>query len=278
MARQYCYFNGKITTLDQVKINPYDIGLLRGYGVFDVMCTQNGKPFFLEEHWKRFQKSADELNLQIPITEKKYREIVEKLLKLNGFKKSTIRTVLTGGMSSNGFQYEPGKETMFVLIEKFQALPNEIFEKGANAITLEHNRFFPGAKITNYVCAIKNQDKKNKSKALEIIYLKDGEALEMSSSNFFIVKDKKIITPKRGILIGITRNVAIKLALRKKIKVKERDISAKEIFKADEMFLAATNKDIVPIVKIDGRKVRNGKVGEITKILMEEFREFVKNY
>jgi len=273
-----CYFNGKITTIDKVKINPYDIGMLRGFAVFDVMCTQNKKAFLLDEHWKRFQNSAKELGIKIPIGKNEYQVIVEKLLKLNNFKKSTIRTVLSGGLSSNGFSYEAGKETFMIMIEKFISLPVKIYKNGASVITLDYNRDFPKAKITNYVAAIKNQNKKMKAKALEIIYTKNGKALEASTSNFFIVKNGKIITTKDGVLLGITRNLVVKLARKNKFMIEEREISEKELFSADEVFLTATNKDVAPVVKIDGRKIGKGNVGKITSQLIKEFEKFTLEY
>lgn len=274
----YCYFNGKVTTLDKVKISPYDIGMLRGYGVFDVMCTQNGRAFLLDEHWKRFQNSAKELGIKIPIAKGEYKKTVEKLLHLNKFKKANIRTVLTGGASDNAFTYQPGRETFLILIEKFKALPDEVFEKGAKVMTLEYDRDFPRAKVTNYVAAIRKQAEKIRKKALEIIYIRNGKALEASTSNFFIVKNDTLITTRDGILVGITRNLAIKLAKQRGLKVEERVISEKELYAADEIFLTATNKDIVPIVQVDGKKIGNGKAGYVTKQIMEAFQEFVEKY
>jgi branched-chain amino acid aminotransferase len=278
MKKNKCYLNGKIIDKDSLVIDPYDIGLLRGYGVFDVMCTQNGKPFMLLDHWKRLENSAREIGLRIPITKKEYQMVVVKLLKINAYKKANIRTVLTGGLSPNGFAYRPGKETFFVLIEKFTPLAKDVFEKGAGVVTVEYARQFCAAKVTNYVAAIKNQKRKEKAGALEIIYLENGKALEASTSNFFIVKNGKIITTKDGILLGITRKLVISLAKKVGLKVEERNILEKELFSADEIFLTATNKDIVPVVKIDGKKVGRGLVGKKTKLLMGEFKKFTERY
>lgn len=276
--KTYCYFNGKIVALNKVGINPYDIGVLRGYGVFDVMCTENGKPFLLDSHWKRFQNSAKELNLKIPIAKNKYKNILQKIIKLNGFPKSIIRTVLTGGPSNDGFSHIVGNETFLILIEKFVNLPEEVYSKGAKAITLKYSRQFPLAKITNYVAAIKNQKIKEKNKAIEIIYFQDGKFLEASTSNLFIVKNNRIITPKEGVLSGITRNLVIKLAKQKRINVEEREISENDFFAASEMFLTATNKDIVPVVEVDGKKIGNGQISEITKRLIKVLNDFTAKY
>jgi D-amino acid aminotransferase len=279
--KNYCYFNGKITTVDKIKISPYDIGVLRGYGVFDVMCTENGKPFLLDEHWLRLTNSAKELKLQIPISKKEFREIVEKIIKKNGYKKNTIRTVLTGGVGNpreNAFLPNSKKKTFYILVEKFVSLPRVVFQEGAKIITVDYKRHIPWAKITNYVEAIKNNGRKSKEKALEIVYINKKNILEASSSNLFIVKNGRIVTTHKDILHGITRNLVIKLAKKLKIKIIEREIKISEALSADEVFLTATNKFIVPIIKIDQHKIGNGKIGEVTNRLMEEFDEFVKKY
>lgn len=273
----FCYFNNQITTLDKIKISPYDIGILRGYGVFDVMCTQNQKAFLMDEHWKRFQDSADTLDLQIPISFEEYKKVIKELIVKNGFQKSTIRTILTGGKSSNAFTPE-GNETFYILIEKAIDLPQEIYKQGASVITLNYKRTLPHAKITNYIMAIKHQKEKEKNNALEIIYTKNNQALEATTSNFFIVKNENVITTNKEILHGVTKNLVIKLAKKNKISVEEKDITIDELFNADEVFLTASNKNIVPIVEIDNKKIQDGKVGKTTKKLMKLFSNFAEKY
>jgi len=271
-----CYFNGKICDLKDVRISPYDIGLLRGYGVFDVMCTANGKPFLFDEHFARLKKFAKEIKLELPFSREEFGRILNKLLKANGFKKSTIRTVLTGGPSSNAYVPD-GKPTCFILIEKFAPLPKEAYEKGMGVVTLGFGRQFPEIKITNYLEAIRNQDIKNKKGAAEITYIQDGKVLENSTSNIFIFKGDILVTAKDGILRGATRNLVVKLA-KKRFKVEEREVSEKEFREAREVFMTGSNKDVVPVVKIDGKKVGDGKVGKNTKAIMELFREYYEKY
>jgi len=275
--KRYCYLNGKIIPLEKAAISPYDLGVLRGYGVFDMMVTVNGKPFMLDDHWKRLQNSAKGLRLKIPVSKEKYENIIRKLLQVNNFRELIIRTVLTGGESPDGFTLA-GKETFYILIEKFIPLSKEILKKGVNVITLEYMRDCPKMKTTNYVAAIRNYELRIRKQALEIIYTNKNNALEASTSNFFIVKNNVLITPNDGVLFGVTRKIAMKLASQKGFKVKERKVNIKELYSADEVFLTATNKNIVPVVKVNNKKIRLGKPGEITELLMKEFENFVKKY
>lgn len=276
--KKYCWINGKIKICNKISINPYDLGLLRGYAIIDVMRTQNNKPLLLEDHFQRFKKSSDKLNLKIPFNEIKFKKIIGRLLKINkhsNIKELVIKMILTGGISPDSLSIK--NPTCCILINDFKELPEKIFKKGAKAITIEYERYLPEAKTTNYIEAVKNQNIKNKNKALEIIYVKNGKVFEASTSNLFIVKNKKIITPKNKVLLGITRKLIIKLA-ENDFFVKEKEISENQLKNADEVFLTATNKNIVPIVNINGKKIKNGKVGKITKNLIEKLNEFLKNY
>lgn len=274
----FCYHNGEYKKLSEIHLNPYDIGFLRGYGVFDVMTTHNGKAFLIEEHWERLRNSAKPLNLSLPITFQKYNKIVTHLIKENNFSKSTIRTALSGGISPNGFKPTRGKETFFILIEKASPLPKEVYKNGVKIITTEYERELPLSKTTNYIKAIGHQEEKEKAEAFEILYIKNGKALECSQSNIFIVKDKTIITPEKNLLHGITRNLCISLALDHGMEVEERVIAVEELNNADEVFMTGSNKNIVPITMIDHVQVGEEKPGSITKTMMEIFEVFTKNF
>jgi branched-chain amino acid aminotransferase len=199
---------------------------------------------------------------------------VKKLLRVNGFQESIIRTVLTAGPSPDG--YSPaGKETFFILVQKFIPLPKNVYLRGAKVMTLEYHRECPEAKVTNYVAAIQHHLERTRRYAIEILYIHEGKVLEASASNFFMVKGKKLITPKEDILHGITRNCVIKLARKAGLEINERVITLDEALKADEVFITSTNKNIVPIVTIDNKKIGKGTVGPITSAVMGMFNKWL---
>lgn len=274
---KYCYFNGKIILEDKAHIGMHDMGVLRGYGVFTFLRTYNGKPFFLKEHFNRLKRSAEELRLKVPVSYREIGPIIKKLLKKNKFLESNIRIVLTGGQSKSGMDYDYNSPTFFVLIEKLHKYPASIYKNGARLIVHEYQRKFPRSKTTDYIMAMKLQGIRKKQKAIEILYVSDGFILEAATSNFFIFKKDKLITPKDNVLTGITRNFVISLA-KSKFKVEEKNIAFKELKSATEAFITATNKEIIPVVKIGDQKIGNGKVGPGTKLLMELFKKRTQNY
>lgn len=269
----YCYINGKILPFQQASLSLDDLGVLRGYGVFDFLRTYNGKPFLLDEHLTRLQNSAKEIGLAPP-AKPKLKIIIKELLAKNGLAESYIRIVLTGGKTSDGLT--PSSPTLFVLIEKLKPLPELLYKKGIKLMTHNFLRDVPRAKTTNYLTAVKLQKQKKKVGAFEILYVDNGKVLECTTSNFFLFRNSTLITPKENVLMGTTRNFVIKLA-KQKFRVEEHDVSLAELRSATEVFITATNKEILPVVKIDNRTIGNGKVGTHTKYLLNLFRGYVSS-
>ncbi|MCA9364865.1 MAG: aminotransferase class IV [Candidatus Moranbacteria bacterium] len=274
--QKHCYINGVILPENDVKISPHDIGLLRGYGVFDVMrTTEDGTPFLLDDHWERLKKSAHELEMAIPITKDEFTKTIEALLQRNNMSLASIRTVLTGGISPDSFSI--GKMTFLIMTEKFKKPPKEAYQNGASTITVDHRRHIPHVKTINYIVPIRHNSKRNKAKALEIIYVKDHIVYEASTSNIFIVRKNTLITPKEKILKGITRKTVLKIAS-PIMAIEERKMTENELFHADEVLLTASNKGVVPVTKINDKKIGNGTVGKHTKNLMKQYNQFIKDY
>lgn len=276
---KYCYFNGSVVEFDAVKINPYDLGFMRGYGIFDAMRTTDGKLFCLDEHWNKFENSAQELSLNLTITKDEFEKIVLELGERNNLKELAIKTILTGGVPLKGL-LRSDKSTFLILVDDLNSLvvSDDAYVQGWKIISLEHQRFLPEIKTLNYLFPIKNQDKKIENDAQEILYTKNDYILECSTSNIFMLKDEVLITPKDDIFQGTVRNLVLAIARKNDIKVEERSISKEEFFKADEVFLSATYKKIIPVVQVDDQVIGSGEIGEKTKELMLLLNDFMKNY
>ncbi len=110
-----------------------------------------------------------------------------------------------------------------------------------------------------------------------MLYTHKGNVLECATSNFFIFRKDCLVTPKENVLKGTTRNFVVNLA-KNKFPVEERKISLKEALSAEEAFITATIKNIMPVAKIDSQKINTGRVGPKTKYLMEVFKRYTQNY
>jgi len=259
-------------------ICPDDLGVLRGYGVFDVMKTVNGKIFLFDEHFKRLSDSADYLGVKLPAQKSEIEEAIKKLISKNKIKQASIRIVLTGGRSADAIHFDSKTPTFYILVSEFRPLKEELFKNGVKLATVNRGRDMAEIKTTNYIAAVKNiNERQKKENFFEILYVSNGLVLEASTSNFFAFIGDKLVAPKDNILKGITRNLVIKLA-RKEFEMEERELKIEELALVKEAFIVATNKDIVPVVQIDNLKIGDGKPGKNTKRMMEIFADFVKNY
>jgi branched-chain amino acid aminotransferase len=270
----YCFLNGKIIPIEEAKVSVMDIGLLRGYGVYDGIAGIAGKPFHFTEHWDRFISGAHTLNLNIPITEEGARKkIVELLEKNNHKKRANVRMILTGGNTIGGIEYDFEKPTFYIVTEEWESLPKEYYEEGAKLITYPYLREMPECKTINYIRAVNLQNYRKEEKAVEILYINDGEILECATSNIFLVKNGKLITPAENVLKGITRKVVLEITEASGMEVEKRIVREEELKTADEVFITSSFKDIVPIVKIDDFTIGNGQINSVTKDLMGKFAQ-----
>jgi len=277
--KKYCYINGKITEEKNACINPHDLGILRGYGVFDFMCTVHRKPFLLHDHWIRLRKSGQMLNLTMPINKKEFIIIIEKLLQKNSYKIPTIRTVLTAGVSTNGITL-PQKPTLYILIHDMdQSSPDtNLYHNGAKVITHNFARDNYISKTTNYIEAIKLQKEKNRHNAIEILYIHKNAVLECATSNIFIIKNNKLLTPKDNILHGITRKLVLRLAQKNNIATKEQKITKQQLLAADEVFITGSAKHILPITKINTTTINTGLPGQLTHEMTKLYFDYLNHY
>ena len=273
---KYCYFNGKIIELKKASLPIYDLGIVRGYSAFDWFRTYNGKIFHVKEHYSRFKNSLKEIGLRLDLSFQDFEKTCYELMKLNKMKESSFRILMTGGSMTDGLLST--KPNLFILIEPTIDPTPVALEKGIKIITSEYLRPFPLSKSTCYLEAVRLEPAKRKAGASEILFLKDKKLYEFSTSNIFIIKKGTFYTPKNNVLQGITRKVIIDLLNKDKIKVIEKDISEKELLAADEVFLTATNKRVLPIVKINNNKIGNGQVGQLAKRAQELFDNYILNY
>lgn len=268
---KFCYYNGKIVESKNQGLPLDDIGIIRGIAVFDYLRTYNGKPFRIKEYYKRFKNSAKKIGLRVPISQTELESIFAKLMKKNAVKDCAFRLILTGGKSSDHISIE-GDENFYILVEDLPEMPAKFYKNGGSLITHEYQRQFPEAKTSFYIEASKMQKPKNKARAQEVLYYADGNILECSKSNIFIVKNGRIFTAKEKVLPGITRLSAIEIAGKNKIPLTERVVKMSELWKADEVFITSSGSaKILPITKIDGKKVGIGKVGPISQLIVDEF-------
>ena len=278
---KYYSVNGKTVSVKNAKVQINDLGLLRGYGIFDFLKVEKGIPLFIEDHLKRFQRSAKYMGLKIKFNPTEIKEMIIGLIKKNKFQEGGMKIVLTGGYSENG--YLPSSKTnLFILLNTFTPPSKEQYAKGVKLMLHEHIRELPEVKTTNYIVPIRLAKKLKLVKALDVLYYKNGYISESSRSNFFIVKkNNTILTSDIGVLKGITRKRVIRIA-KKHYKLKEGRITIKDLKSAKEAFMTSTTKGTLPVVTIDNIIIGNGKPGTVTghinELLTLQNKKYIRDF
>lgn len=272
------YVDGEYLPENEAVISVNDIGLLRGYGVFDFLRTYNRRPFHLEEHISRLADSARIIGLELPCEEGRILEITNETLARNDtLTEANIRLVVTGGVSADSIT--PAREPkLLIMVTDLHHCPAEWYRDGAAIITTNDERYIPNAKSTNYIPGILALSRARQQGAIESIYVdRYGRLLEGTTTNFFAFIGHKLVTPGDAILQGITRKVVLKL-VEKEFDIQIRDIQRTEMRLIDEIFLTASNKEVVPVIRMDDLTIGNGRPGERTQRVMQLFADYTRDF
>lgn len=278
MANLYkSILNGDLIEADKFTIPANDIGFLRGYGVFDLLRTYQGNPFHLMDHINRLFESANRISLKIPYSPQLIKKWTLQGLEANndGIEK-TVRFIATGGALQGALSPSLENPLIAITFSGFSKPNQDLYKAGASAFTAKYIRSYPEAKTLNYLDAVvRLQDPKHKN-AVEFIYYDDSQVYEGASSNIFAVIDGKLMTTKTNILSGITRKVIIK-ELKNKPEISVENFNIDQLKRAAEIFITSSVREVLPITTLDNAKVGDGKVGTITRSIMDNFNTYVED-
>jgi branched-chain amino acid aminotransferase len=279
------YINGKLFDKADAKISVYDHGLLYGDGVFEGIRVYGGKVFRLREHLERLYESARSIYLEIPLARAQMGEAVESTVKANAKQEGYIRLVVTRGAGSLGL--DPRKTSdpqVIIIVDDIVMYPQELYDNGMEIVTAATIRSQPNAvnpriKSLNYLNNIMAKVEGVRAGCHEALMLNHkGEIAECTGDNIFLVKHGVLKTPPpdAGILEGVTRGAVMELARAAGIPVQEPPLTRHDVYTADECFLTGTAAEVIPIVKVDGRPIGNGKPGPVTRQLREAFHQLTR--
>ncbi|MCO4793657.1 MAG: D-amino acid aminotransferase [Bacteriovoracaceae bacterium] len=279
--------NGKITGPDEACISVFDRGFLFGDSIYEVSLTYDGVLFKIEEHLDRLWQSASHLDMPIGISRKQLTYQMLKTLKELNEKRAYIRVIITRGEGKIGL--DPAlatKNNLVIITKKLEENPTWWYDSGVEMIIASVLRnpkesMDPAVKSGNYLNNVLAFNQAKKQGAFDAIMLnQDGLVTEGTTSNIWIVKGKKLITPPlaTGLLEGITRKTILEISKNSKIDVSETDFTPEVLKDADECFLTSSTKEVVPITKIDGISVGSGKPGPMTARLHSLYKSHIQEY
>ena len=269
------YINGRWVHPNEGTISINDVAVLRGYSAFESLRTYNRRPFHLDEHLNRLYRSAKLIELDIPYTREHITTIIHEIIARNSYKHASIRILVTGGETEDGI-LPSGNAVLAVLITQLGERDMERFAKGYKVITSRLQRVSPEAKTTNYIEAVRSLKEATRRDAVDALFVNErGHVLEGTRSNFFVFRGDILVTPRAGILLGVTRNTVLELA-QGLFTIDERPISFDELAQIDEAFITSSSKEITPVVQVDDIVIKSGKPGPRTTTLEQRFIEMVE--
>lgn len=279
------YINGSFSEADKARVSPFNRGLLYGDGFFETMRSYDGKIFALNEHYERLSSTANFLKIPVPFSREALRNILMQLLNMNllGDSDSRIRITLMRGEGGAGLFPDESADAEVVI--SADAVPKDIEKiqtKGVklsliDKITIDHGSPLVSHKTVNYMPGILGLMEVRKKGGDEGLFVNnDGKVAEGITSNIFAVKNGIVSTPpvSAGILAGITRRIALKVARMSGIAVEEKDMTTEEIFSAEELFITSSVREIVPVISFEGKSYI---AGPITKRMQAEYKKYVKH-
>jgi branched-chain amino acid aminotransferase len=278
------YIDGKYYERAEARISVFDHGLLYGDGVFEGLRIYGGRVFKLKEHIERLYMSAKAILLDIPMTADEMGTAVSEAVKVNEKENGYIRLIVTRGEGQLGIDPSScARPSVIIIVGDIQMYPNEYYENGVAIITSSSRRMpsdclDPRIKSLNYLNNIMAKLEARHSGCLEAVMLNgEGFVAECTGDNIFIVKNNELLTPAtyNGALDGITMQTVLELAESIGIKTHQTTMTRYDLYNADECFMTGTGAEIIPVTRIDGRMIGEGKPGNVMLRLVKVFREIV---
>ena len=261
------------------KISILDWGFLRSDATYDVVHVWEGRFFRLDRHLERFFANMKRLRLVTPHSRKDVARILHNCVAISGLKRAYVQVICTRGTSPD-FSRDPrqaeNRLLAFVVPFASVAAPDQM-KNGLHATVSERVRIPPGSfdpTIKNYqwldlVCGLFEAFDID----CDIPLLRDeiGNLTEGPGFNLFVVKDRKVSTPDRGVLEGITRQTVLELCAHAGLDADQRPVSVQDLFGADEVFVTSTAGGVMPVCKVDGQSIGSGTPGPITTELTNAY-------
>lgn len=271
------YIDGEFVRSHDATLPADDLAVLRGYGVFDFMRTYGGRPFHLDAHLRRLERSARLIHLDLPMSIDEIERVTLETIERNGYPEANVRIVVTGGTSEDNITPNGGAR-LLVMVTPWKPLPEVWYRDGIKIITNRTERYLPEAKTINYIPAIIALKKAHAQGAIDAIYIdKHGHALEGTTTNLFAFFGDRLVTPGKDVLLGITRQTILELAS-DRFQVEVTDLPLADLLRADEVFISSSNKEVCPVRLIDDHVIGQGVPGPRTGFLMEHFAQMAVAY
>lgn len=273
------FVNGAFVSLADAKVSIDDRGFQFGDGIYEVIRTYGGRPFELEAHLARLDRSAAALDLIQPYSPAEWTNHILEGIRRAAYPEAKIYIQLTRGVAPRDHAYEADlTPTVVLTVRELHSLSRSVQAAGVEAMTIEDIRWGRcDIKSLSLLGNVLARQQAKRAQVFEAILLKEGSITEGAVSNVMVVRGGTVMTAPEGprILSGVTRAVVLGLARKEGLSVQERCIAQADLYGADEVFLTGTTVEVLAVVRVDGKVIKDGRPGPITQRLAAGFTGLV---
>ena len=284
---QLVWLNGRILPAEQAAVPVLDRGFLFGESVYETFRTYGRYPWLFLEHMERLEQSTRALEIPLPATaEELWQACLELAARIEG--DAYQRIMVTGGPSDIVLDpNEPRRPNLLIFAKPFTPYPEIHYTEGARIVftrtrrnpSLALNPRIKSCNLLNNIFAFREAVQEG---AVEAVMLNtEGWVAEGASSNIFIIqRDGRLMTPHLdvGLLEGVTRRFVLWLARRYDLPCREEWLQPEDVLRAEECFLTSSLKGIMPVTRVNGHVIGDGRIGPMTRQLMEWYANEVEAY
>ena len=280
LIHRQIFHNDRIVPIGEARLSPGQAGLLNGYGLFTTMRIFQGEPFMYERHWRRMEKDAAKIRLPFSFDPAKVRRQLSELLAANQVVEGTARIYMI--LNHTGFWQsdESGPEVDLIIFTAGLPAHADVARLGVAENGRHAASPLAGVKTTAWLNNVWHLAEAQKAGWTEVILLNErGEVAECTSANIFCVKGGKVLTPplSSGCLEGVTRSVLLEIGPRAGVEVVEQALFPEDLYSADEVFITSTNRTLLGVSEIAGRKFST-VMGPLAQKLERAFDGAMREY
>ena len=272
------FLNGKFLPIEEARVPVLDRGFIFGDGVYELVPVYSRVPFRLEEHLTRLERSLGETRIRNPYSRAEWRDIIAQLIAKQPYEDQGVYFQVTRGVAKRDHAFpKDAAPTVFIMSNPLVNPPREMIERGAEAVSAQDNRWHRcDIKSISLLGNILLRQLSADVGATETILFRDGMLTEAAACNVFVVCGGVIQGPPKSNLIlpGITYDVVLELAQAAQIPLEIRDLSETETRAADEIWITSSSKEVLAIVKLDGKTVGDGRPGPVFRQMHQLYQEF----
>jgi D-alanine transaminase len=278
------YVNGRYLPFHDAKVHVEDRGYQFADGVYEVCEVRSGRLIDERRHLERLKRSLGELQIRMPISTRALGVILQEVVARNRIGYGIVYLQITRGVARRDHAF-PSREVRPSLVVTARALNrsrNEaLAEQGIAVITVPDNRWGRvDIKTTGLLSNVLARQAAIERGARDAWFVdEDGTVTEASSANVWIVTPAGTLVTRHAdhaILRGITRTVLFDAIKAQGLAVQERAFTVEEAYSAREAFITSASQIVLPVVRVDGRTIGNGKPGRVATALRRAYHLYAE--